>query len=216
MAAQRYPRLAEQSYARYIQKTRLGFAVFAGTVAFLVLIAAFGLQKFAVAYTLTLFVPLAAMAVWQRSDFREVLAGELAWDKVVAVGVVPIGVFLILVLALIYELHLSYGTPIHRYIAPMLQGIPRSQDWAVLEAPFVEEVIFRLWFQSRLQQWFGITGAVLAGAIFLAFHLSISPWRLGVAAILTWIRYRTGSLGATLIAHYTYDLGLWGFSSFVH
>lgn len=206
----------EAQYLRFIKSTRTGLTILAGAVALLIFLISFGLENFAIAYTATLFVPLAATALWRRRRFSIILLGGLDCRRVIFLGIVPLGIFLILQCSLIYELHASFHEPITRYVAPVLEGIPASQNWSIFEIPFVEEMIFRLWLQTRLQQYLGILGAVLSAVVFLGLHLTLSPWRIVGAIILTWLRYRYRALGACILAHYTYDVGLWAFVTFVH
>lgn len=212
----RHPAAIESAYLRFISRTRLGVLIAACAVAFFVIFLSGSLDGFASAYTLALFLPLTAVAVWHRSDFMPLLPGNRSWRRAVLLGVVPAGAFIATLCGLVYALHLSFHAPITHYVAPLVEGFSSSQNWVVFAAPFVEEIIFRLWLQTRLQQYFGIVGAVVTALIFLAIHLTISPWRIILAVILTALRYRYGSLGACIIAHYTYDLGLWAFVSFVH
>ena len=216
MQVRRHALVIEQTYLRFISSTRLGLLIAACAVASFVAIISLGLERFAVCYTVALFLPLAAAALWKRREFGALSLGSNGWLKAALIGFLPSLVFVSVLCGLVYNLHLSYHAPISRYVSPILDGIPASQNWVVFEIPFVEEVIFRLWLQTRLQQYVGIIGAVVSCMIFVAVHLTVSPWRIAVAVLLTVLRYRSGSLAACIIAHYTYDVGLWAFVAFVH
>lgn len=202
--------LSPKAYLQFICATRFGFLIGACVAAFAICYTLLGARYFDVVYSCAVFLPLVATFAGRPAYAKEMLKGSSSWSGVAKIGFIPILVLLCVMFSLVYALHISFGTPVTRYVqAPISLSL-------LFEAPFVEELVFRGWLQTRAQQLLGSAGVTLAAAIFVGFHFSLSPWLLVTTAIFTWIRFRYGSLGACVIAHYTYDLGLWAFASFVH
>jgi membrane protease YdiL (CAAX protease family) len=86
-------------------------------------------------------------------------------------------------------------------------------------AASAEEIIFRAWLQTRLQQWLGLPGAGIAAPAFYAVHLDgIKPAVIPVvmaSIVLTWLRYRYAALFETISAHTVTNIVIIGFNNAV-
>jgi len=148
-------------------------------------------------------------------------------------GLAPTVLLVLLLTIALLESILTH-TPV-RQITPFMV-YRRTYILELFLAPIGEELLFRLWLQTRFQQWFGklgallggprlqawlsLGGAALCGLLFIVDHASgFTQWSLyGFTAWVTWLRYRHGSLGAVLIAHVAWDgtLGVFGILVLTH
>ncbi|NNM91873.1 MAG: CPBP family intramembrane metalloprotease [Candidatus Eremiobacteraeota bacterium] len=157
-----------------------------------------------VSYNLTLTMPLAAITIFNFKGFKKLVVGDLTVKQIIVLGVVPCLLWWLAQLMIAVAFSSSSHTPLHDYffrgdtVAPLIFLIPT--------APFVEEMIFHVWLQTRLQQYLGLAGAIIAGAIFFGYHFTSDLMLVPIITIWTWLRYRFKSLGVTLISHYVYDL----------
>ncbi len=133
---------------------------------------------------------------------RQVFLGKLSWFSAIAVGMLGMITLAPWVLALLLNTILRTTIPL--MVRPWPFGVSAvGIVLVVVLTPLAEELLFRGWLQSRLQERWGIWGALLAGGLFAAAHgasgLSIVPFVI----VVTWMRYRYGSLLATVVAHMT-------------
>jgi len=230
----------EQPFIDFVNTARLDIAVPVIFVAVFVLFAACRVthllpagSSFLVAYEFIYFMALLLVILPRRRLFFGLLCGDLNRRTMWLYGLAPLAILVpILVLAVL--LTSITHKPIQNFES---LNIYRGRDIAAaLLAPFGEEIVFRVWLQTRLQQgfgylgtlfggarvrpWFSAAGAVLCALLFLANHGGgFSEWGLyALAAWLTWLRFRHRSLGATLISHFVWNgaLGLFGILVLMH
>ncbi|MHB8141030.1 MAG: CPBP family intramembrane glutamic endopeptidase [Vulcanimicrobiaceae bacterium] len=223
---------AEQYFLDFITSTRLGVVLVGCCVAFILtfvgLAAGDGFLlrygfKFpltyqeggAIAYNIGFGLPLVALVCWKRHEFKRMFFGDLDTRRVLFLGLVPALTLFLLPAGLIISLSYSFHTPLRDYIQKVVYT-PSLLLLAMLPiGPFVEEMIFRVWLQTRLQQYLGgLAGAILTGIVFFGYHLSTDLSLISGVVLFSWLRLRYRSLGTTLIAHYTLDLlvflfGVW-------
>ncbi len=83
----------------------------------------------------------------------------------------------------------------------------------VLVAPLVEETIFRGFLYPVIARQFGLpAGILVTGLLFGLMHGAQLGWALGqtglmicVGIVLTWVRARTGTVGASYLVHLGYN-----------
>ncbi len=81
---------------------------------------------------------------------------------------------------------------------------------SVAFAPLAESIVFLGWLQSALEKYCSAWWALfLAGLAFLAIHFSVSAPLAAAVRVLCFIRMRTRSLGAVVIAHAAINLSMY-------
>ena len=93
---------------------------------------------------------------------------------------------------------------------PSITAFLVAGAYGVIIAPIFEEVLFRGFIQPAMVNRFGrIGGIFLASGIFGLAHIA-DPWAVVPTAVIGgiagWLRYRTGSLGTSIIFHGAYNL----------
>ncbi|MHB8480892.1 MAG: CPBP family intramembrane glutamic endopeptidase [Vulcanimicrobiaceae bacterium] len=147
------------------------------------------------------------LALWsargEALHLREILVGRLSYSTAIGVGVLiplliasPYVLFTLVTIVLQRTLPLIAEPPV---LGTSMVGI----IFMSVLGPIVEEVFYRVWIQSVLQRHWGIWGAIVTGALFDAEHVATWLWVLPLAITVTWIRYKYGSLLATVVAHMT-------------
>ena len=94
---------------------------------------------------------------------------------------------------------------------PCVGFTPTAMDYigALILAPITETIFFQGWVQTRLDQYFGgISAVTLTTLLFATLHLELSLALFVLAAALSILRWRTGSLGAVMLAHFLYNVGV--------
>ena len=219
----------EQRFIEFVNVTRLDIvvpAIFVAIVVFFFVgdethLLPSGLSII-VTQAIVYFIGLWFVIFPHRALFVELLRGDLNTRAMWIYGLAPIAIMFLGLVAVL--LSLPTNEPI-RQLAPNLM-FHRRDIAGALFAPFGEEIVFRVWLQTRLQQglgrvgelfggarlraWFSAAGAFLCGLLFLANHANgFEAWSIyAFAAWVTWLRYRHGSLGATLIAHTGWNAAL--------
>tara|TARA_B100000029_G_C17599170_1_gene965196 strand:+ start:105 stop:656 length:552 start_codon:yes stop_codon:yes gene_type:complete len=82
--------------------------------------------------------------------------------------------------------------------------------YGILAAPILEEVLFRGFLQPAIIKRFGTSlGILITSLIFGLFHIE-DPWTVIPTAVVGgtagWLKYRTGSLGTSIVFHAIYNL----------
>lgn len=230
----------EQRFIKFVNVTRLDIAVPAVFIATFFFFAVGRVthvlpagSSFLVAYELIYFIVLFLVILPRRTLFIGLLRGDLNRRAMWLYGLAPLAI-LIPILALAVLIAYLTHEPIHNIES--LSIYRRREIAAGLLAPFGEEIVFRVWLQTRLQQgigkfgtlfggarvrpWFNALGAILCALLFVANHVNgFSEWGIyALAAWLTWLRFRHRSLGATLISHFVWNaiLGLFGMLVLMH
>ncbi|MHB8153882.1 MAG: hypothetical protein ACYDG3_12620 [Bacillati bacterium] len=101
---------------------------------------------FYLAYTLV-GVPLLAVAIWKRRECTRIFFGELDVRGLLLKGLVPVLGYLALLIVMILFLTHKTGKPYHDFAQQSLYD-----PWEMLlglGAPFVEEMLYRVWLQSK-------------------------------------------------------------------
>lgn len=221
----------EERFIEFVNVTRLDIvvpAIFVAIVVFFFVGDATHLLpsglSIVVTQAIVYFICLWLVIFPHRAHFVELLRGDLNTRGVWIYGLVPIAI-MFSILGLVAGLLSALTHEPIRQLAPNLV-FHRRDIAGVLFAPFGEEIVFRVWLQTRLQQglgrvgelfggarlraWFSAAGAFLCGLLFLANHANgFEAWSIYAgAALFTWLRYRHGSLGATLIAHTGWNAAL--------
>ncbi len=231
---------AERPFIDFVNKTRLDIAVPVIFVAVFVLFAIGRVthllsakSSFEVAYELVFVVGLSLVIFRHRSLFVGLLYGDLNPRGIWQYGLAPLAVVVPILLLSVLIAFVTH-TPIHSFES--LSIYRRREIVAGFLAPLGEEIVFRVWLQTRFQQgfgkmgeifggarlrpWFSAVGAFLCAALFLANHANgFSQWGIyALAAWLTWLRFRHHSLGAALISHFAWNgtLGLFGILVLTH
>jgi hypothetical protein len=174
--------------------------------------------------------PLAVIvvAVWL---VRQPFATYVAWVRPRRFADIAIGVLAVLALVAIYRGLALYLTgnaqyPVSEYVAARAHGI--SAWWYVLQwypaflyAPFIEETTYRGFLWRGLEgTWLRRPGTLIVTSLaFAAIHYRyylqdgrlvpqefLSPLLIGF--ILGWVRWRSGSTIATIVAHGAYNIAL--------
>ncbi len=230
----------EQQFVAFVNAARFEFGIPAIFVVIVVLgfILPSGISKgatfeYAFAIGLPLLILPQIVPPTYRARFVGLLRGDLETRTMWIYGLAP-AAFLVALLGLVVLL--SFLT--HESVRQFTSGLIYHRDYItdLFLAPIGEEIFFRAWLQTRLQQgfgkmgallggarlrsWFSGAGAVLCGVLFMASHVNgVAQGGLYVlTAWLTWLRFRHRSLGATLIAHVAWDgaLGLFGILVLTH
>ncbi len=222
----------EQRFIRFVKVARLDIAVPAIFAATIIILFFLGLamqvlragSSILVAYTFIYFISLLVLILPHRALFVELLRGDLSTRAMWIYGLAPSAIMVLVVGLVTWLLSFLANDPAYQFAPNLIFG-PRDIA-ALLLAPFGEEIVFRVWLQTRLQQgfgkvgdllggarlrpWFSAAGAVLCALLFLANHANgFAEWSIyALAAWLTWLRYRHRSLGAALIAHIGWNAGL--------
>jgi|GEM_PF-3473601 len=193
----------ERLYISAIRRTKVGFAI-VGTWSLFITIAVFlpstfyNLRKFDID-ALTTLALLGWVLFRMKRRMWVILRGTLRGYRPLMYGLIG-GIVGIIIPSTIFLLT-SVAIP-HPLCTP---SFPTSLGFELTQ-PISEEVLYRMWLQTRLQQYFGIYGTMASAIIFWIAHiLSYHGPVLEVlvfAIILAYIRARTGSLGACLVTHY--------------
>lgn len=208
--------MAEGAFREFISETHLGIWIGSCALAFVVILAIAGIvlpQESAHVVSISIIVadlcfgvPLLYLAFAHRRRFQQIFFGLVSLRRILLLGVaLPVSIVLAW-LALIESLSRNFHTPIRAYLDPSIHT--EVTLLALPMFPFVEEMVFRAWLQTRLTQFFGILGAIAAGGAFLAIHLSLNESRIVPAVLFTFVRYRYRSLGTSIVMHYVFDIAL--------
>lgn len=230
----------EQRFVAFVNAARFEFgipAIFAVIVA-LAFVLPSGISKgttfeYAFAIGLPLLILPQILIPAYRARFVGLLRGDLETRTMWIYGLAPVAI-LVALLGLVVQVSCLTHESVRQFTSSLIYHRGYIAD--LFLAPIGEEIFFRVWLQTRLQQgfgkldamlggaqlrpWFSGAGAALCALLFLASHVNgVAQGGLYVlTAWLTWLRYRHRSLGATLIAHVGWDgaLGLFGILVLTH
>ncbi|MGC8485225.1 MAG: CPBP family intramembrane glutamic endopeptidase [Candidatus Baltobacteraceae bacterium] len=193
----------ERLYRSAIRRTRVGFAIIARwslfiTVAVLLPAHLYHSWKYDID-ALTTLALLGWVLFRMKRRMWVILRGTLRGYRPLMYGL--IGGIVGIIIPLTIFLLTSVAIP-HPLCTP---SFPTSLGFELTQ-PISEEVLYRMWLQTRLQQYIGIYGTIASAVIFWLAHVLLYHGPvlevLIFALILAYIRAKTGSLGACLITHY--------------
>lgn len=152
--------------------------------------------------SITLYVAFGAWVLWNgRRAFWRPFFGTLNMYQVAVMGV----------LVALATLLCSWIAPQSLCLAgPCVGFTPTAMDYigAIILAPIAETIFFQGWVQTRLDAYFGgIVAVTLTTLLFATLHLELSLALVVLAVALSILRWRTGSLGAVMLAHFLYNIG---------
>jgi len=193
----------DELYRSAIRRTKIGFAIVGAWTTFIVIALflpahSYNLLKYNID-ALTTLTLLGWVLLRMKRRMWIILRGTLRSYRPLIYGL--IGGIAGIIIPLTFFFLTSVAIP-HPSCTP---SFPTSLGFELTQ-PISEELLYRMWLQTRLQQYIGIYGTIASAVIFWLAHVVFYHGPvlevLILAVILAYIRAKTGSLGACLITHY--------------
>jgi len=223
----------ERNFVRFLNRAHLDLSIptiFVGSFFLFALARIFNVfpqHSFDFGYPVILLILFCCQAIYYRRQFSSVLLGLFSKKQLLIFGLAPLPIALLFFIPVIFSDVLFHTSP--QIYLPQISFTWNTVAMLAI-APFLEELIFRAWLQTRLQQlgrfigsslfgirfttYYEVFGALLCAIFFVAIHpfaltlLTVAP----MAFYLTWLRFRYKSLGATILGHLAWD---WAFAVFI-
>ncbi len=150
------------------------------------------------------------LARWESRSVRRTLRLRwVGWTPLVLSAIIGVGVWIVSVgINAVMVLLTGYVTPVSptAYPSNALEAVLLLTA-TVLAAPLCEEVIFRGYVQRAYERWGSWTGILLAGSVFVLYHLRFQglPSLVPVTLTLGIIAWRTDSLWPAVVLHAVYN-----------